>query len=426
MKRSCLLAVLCLFALGADAALAAPAIVAPSDTLQDAALRIRVTGLAPGSRYDIRSDFAGHGGSVWRSRATFEADPTGVIDLGSMAPLAGSWTTADGQAYLWSMEKTTELAPTMAVVENDDRSIVVMKVFQDTTVVAEKRITFLKRAPGVSMTDFRDGIVGTLYAPYGKRGVPAVIVLGGSEGGVTRDRAALLASHGFAALALGYFGMPGLPGELSRIPVETVDRAVAWLRAQPMVDAERIAVLGGSKGAELALLAASRNRSIHAVVALAPSSVVYQSITGGRDSSSSWTLRGMELPFAPYVGSEAFTKSHRLIDLYEPTLAAAPAASAIAVEHINGPVLLIAGKDDALWPSAKMAEQLVARAKRAGFKPRIVNQTIDDAGHHVANVPNRPTGDSVRLGGTAAGLAAAQFRSWQAIVEFLGQSLRGQ
>ena len=426
MKRPCLLAVLCLLALGADAALAAPAIVAPSDTLQDAALRIRVTGLTPGSRYDVRSDFAGHGGSVWRSRASFVADPTGVIDLSSMAPVAGSWSVADPQAYLWSMEKTTELAPAMAVVENDDRSIVVMKVFQDTSVVAEKRITFLKRAPGVSMTDFRDGIVGTLYAPYGKRGLPAVVVLGGSEGGVTRDRAALLASHGYVALALGYFGAPGLPQELDRIPIETVDRAVEWLKTQPSVNPNAIALLGGSKGAELALLAASRNRSIHAVVALAPSSVVYQGITGGRDSSSSWTIGGTELPFAPYVGSEAFTKSHRLIDLYEPTLATAPAASAIPVERVNGPILLIAGKDDALWPSAKMAERLVERAKHAGFKPRIVNLTIDDAGHHVANVPNRPTADSVRLGGTAAGLAAAQFQSWRAILDFLAESLRGK
>jgi dienelactone hydrolase len=426
MKRPSSLAVLCLLVLGARAADAAPMIVAPTDTLQDAAVRIRVDGLVPGARYDVRSDFAGHGGSVWRSRATFVADGAGMIDLGTAAPVAGSWSAADAQAYLWAMEKTTELAPTMAVVENDDRSIVTVKVFQDTTVVAEKRITFLKRASGVSMTDFRDGIVGTLYTPYGKRNVPAVIVLGGSEGGTMRDRAAMLASHGYAALALGYFGAPGLPQELDRIPVETVTRAVEWLKNQPMVDAKKVALFGGSKGAELALVAASRDRDVRAVVALAPSSVVYQSITGGRELSSSWSAGGKQLPYAPYVSSEAFSKSHRLIDLYEPTLAAAPAAAAIEVENINGPVLLIAGQDDALWPSAKMAEQLVARAKSAGFKPRIVSLTIAAAGHHVANVPNRPTGDSVRLGGTAAGLAAAQFQSWRAILEFLAESLRGR
>src|SRR4029078_3914426 len=71
MKRPSSLAVLCLLVLGARAAHAAPMIVAPTDTLQDAAVRIRVDGLMAGARYDVRSDFAGHGGSVWRSRATF-------------------------------------------------------------------------------------------------------------------------------------------------------------------------------------------------------------------------------------------------------------------------------------------------------------------------------------------------------------------
>jgi hypothetical protein len=94
-----------LLVLGARAAHAAPVIVAPTDTLQDAAVRIRVDGLVPGAHYDIRSDFAGHGGSVWRSRATFVADGAGMIDLGTAAPVAGSWSAADAQAYLWSMER---------------------------------------------------------------------------------------------------------------------------------------------------------------------------------------------------------------------------------------------------------------------------------------------------------------------------------
>ncbi|HKS21697.1 MAG TPA: acyl-CoA thioester hydrolase/BAAT C-terminal domain-containing protein [Thermoanaerobaculia bacterium] len=79
---------------------------------------------------------------------------------------------------------------------------------------------------------------------------------------------ALLASHGYAALAVAYFGIAPLPDDLDRIPLETVDRAVAWLRAQPSVDPKRIAIWGGSKGAELALVAASRNPAIRAVVAV--------------------------------------------------------------------------------------------------------------------------------------------------------------
>ena len=409
----------------AAGAVAQVEIAAPAEALHDADLKVRITGLAPGATVDLRSEFVTQGGSIWRSVATFAADEQGLVDMATAAPRSGSWHTADPQAFIWSMEKTQEIPSTTSVLENDDRSIITLTVLQQTKKLAEKRIVLLKRAPGVSTTEIRGPIVGTFYQPYGKRSLPAVIVLGGSEGGINREAAALLASHGFAALALAYFGIDPLPERLDRIPVETVDRAVDWLRAQPSVDGAKIAVFGGSKGAELALVAASRNPAIRAVVAYAPSSVVFQSITNGKGGvTSSWTAGGKELPFAPYAASEAFSSSHRLVDLYEPTLAAAPAAAAIPIEKIDGPILLLAGKEDALWPSATMAEHIVARAKEQGFRHPVINQTVEGAGHHVARIPNRPTIDSVRLGGTAQGLAQAQRNSWRAIVDFLDRSLR--
>jgi dienelactone hydrolase len=402
-------AILCL--LVAQAAHGAVEIVAPSEVLHDADVAARVTGLEPGAAVDVQSDFVTHGGTIWRSMSTLTADATGAADV--------------PKSFLWSMEKTKEIPSTTSTLENEDRSIVTVTVLQQGKKLAEKRITLWKRAPGVLTAEIREpGVVGMFYAPYGKRALPGVIVLGGSEGGISREPAALLASHGYAALAVAYFGIAPLPEDLDRIPIETIDRAVAWLRAQPSVDAKRIAIWGGSKGAELALLAASHNPAIRAVVAVAPSSVVYQSITGGKQESSSWTAGEQELPYARYVSSEEFKKSKRLIDLYVPTLAAATAEAAIPVETINGPILLLAGKEDALWPSAEMAAQIEARAKRLGFRYPVINRAFDAAGHHVGRPPNRPTADSVRLGGTAEGIAAAQRESWRAMLEFLDRSLR--
>ena len=398
-------------------------IVAPAEILHDAELQVRITGLTSSAKYDVQSDFVTHGGSIWRSTATFVADDRGTIDLSTATPVSGSWEKADPHAFIWSMAKTKEIPSTTAVLESDDQSVITVTVMQDGKKLAERRITLIKRATGISTTEIRGPLVGTLFVPYGKAPLPAVIVLGGSEGGINRDRAALIASHGYATLALAYFGIAPLPNELDRIPVETIDRAVEWLAAQPSVDRKRIAIMGGSKGAELALLAAANNRAIRAVIAFAPSSVVFQSITAGPSNRSSWTLRGHEMPFAPYVSSDTFTKSHRLVDLYDPTLAAATAATAIPVEKINGPILLLAGKDDALWPSAAMAAQIVDRATRMHFTYPITNLMLDAAGHHVATLPNRPTADSIRLGGTASGLAEAQLRSWKAIFDFLGSAL---
>jgi len=97
-------------------------------------------------------------------------------------------------------------------------------------------------------------LVGALFLPSASAPCPAVIVLGGAGGGLSEGGAETLASEGFAALALAYFGIDRLPHELLEIPLEYFEKAIAWLRAQPGVDAERVAVVGNSKGGELALL----------------------------------------------------------------------------------------------------------------------------------------------------------------------------
>jgi dienelactone hydrolase len=65
--------------------------------------------------------------------------------------------------------------------------------------------------PGVTVKLLdEDGLRGAWFLPPGDGPHPAVIVLGGSEGGLpVRSAAPLLASHGYATLALAYFGLPG-------------------------------------------------------------------------------------------------------------------------------------------------------------------------------------------------------------------------
>ena len=57
------------------------------------------------------------------------------------------------------------------------------------------------------------------------------------------------------------------------MPLELFDRALGWLKAQEEVDGARLAIVGGSKGAEAALIVASRHPELRAVVAGMPSSV---------------------------------------------------------------------------------------------------------------------------------------------------------
>jgi hypothetical protein len=85
--------------------------------------------------------------------------------------------------------------------------------------------------PGVTRHPIRsDGIVGTLFLPPGDGPHPAVIVLNGGGGGIDEYRGAILASHGYAALNLGYSATEGLPRGLVNIPLEYFESAICgWI-----------------------------------------------------------------------------------------------------------------------------------------------------------------------------------------------------
>ncbi|MFT3880678.1 MAG: acyl-CoA thioesterase/BAAT N-terminal domain-containing protein [Gemmatales bacterium] len=64
------------------------------------------------------------------------------------------------------------------------------------------------------------GIVGTLFLPLAAVRYPAIIGFGGSGGGLSEGREALLASQGYAVLALAYFNYRTLPKSLVNVPLE--------------------------------------------------------------------------------------------------------------------------------------------------------------------------------------------------------------
>lgn len=279
---------------------------------------------------------------------------------------------------------------------------------------------------GVPVRD--NGLVATWYPPAsGTRG-PAILVLGGSEGGEAGGKrlGEALAKQGYGVLALAYFKAEGLPQQLQEIPLEYFGTGVAWLRANPLVDAQHIGLYGISKGGEAALLVASREPAIRAVVAVVPSSVVWQGINTANyaDVKSSFSLGGQPVPYLAYDTSAAFTS---VLDLYERSLklAGQHPEAAIPVEQINGPLLLLSGKNDMLWPSAAMSDQVIARLDAKGFKFRHEHIAYPDAGHGAMS-PQSGAGNNTayaNMGGTEAGNGFARGDSWARILVFFKASI---
>jgi dienelactone hydrolase len=103
--------------------------------------------------------------------------------------------------------------------------------------------------------------------------------------------------------------------------------------------------------------------------------------------------------------------------------------AAIPVERIQGPVLLVAGGQDQLWPSAWSGDAIAARLRAHGFRHRVVQLSYPDAGHRIgkAYLPagsTRIAGGRMETGGTPQANAAAQADAWPRVLRFLAAALR--
>jgi hypothetical protein len=288
-------------------------------------------------------------------------------------------------------------------------------------------------ATGRRITD--NGLLANYYPGNGEGKRPGILLLGGSEGGLgpgVGRMALALQERGFAVLHVSYYRAPGQLRRLELVPLETFDRAIDWLKARPEVDAERLAIVGGSKGAEAALIVATRHPELKAVVAGMPSSVAWQGFDWNfvdmivNPPSGSWSLDNKPIPFLPFGQPKNFEGGAMVVYVAGlETLAQHPDAI-IPIEKTKAPVLLVCGKVDALWPACPMATQVKARADANGG-PAVTILAYDNAGHAVMGLPVDPQSPNFKnmgsLGGTPEANNAARTDGWPKITAHLEAAL---
>ncbi|WP_298916171.1 acyl-CoA thioester hydrolase/BAAT C-terminal domain-containing protein [uncultured Algimonas sp.] len=394
------------------------------------------TGLSPGASYGLVTERR----SFWdadateRSRLSYRADASGRLDTSRAVP--------DGETSASVYE------PIRAMAYFNDEVL-------DDLGMGEMRFRLLDAAGNpvlertVGLGPDPDGLVETTLGPdfpgaYLLRrrdaggAQPAIVVLGGSEGGDRGSRATApaLAAEGYAALGLPYYSpawfgatpqFPELRRAFAELPVDYLERAVAMLRQQPGVDPDRILLWGGSKGAEYALLAGSlipddsAGGGFCAIVADVPTDVVWEGwgpgTTPGETSGFSW--RGEALPFVPYEEmGRALDRSdpYTMTQAHEEGRAANPdrvAAARIRVEAIDEPVLVIGGGQDTTWASGRMARAIERQRDSAGLETE--SYLYPEGGHGVGGTP---------LVRTSPANLAARLESFPASLDFVRRHAR--
>jgi dienelactone hydrolase len=419
MKRKLALAVY-LWASALTIASAQTLQVIPTQVLVDEAAAVRATGLQPNEHISIQAELVDGESHTWASQAEFAADAQGVVDTSNQAPVKGSYSGVSAAGLVWSMRPTEKHVSSYQPPRELGPQIIEFRLVRDGRQVANARLEQLMVASGVERIKLEGQIHGVLFLPNTNGPRPAVLVLGGSEGGRPQGKAAWLASRGYAALALAYFRYDDLPPLLQGIPLEYFGNALAWMMQRPEIVSDRVAVMGTSRGGELALQLGSMYPQIRAVVAYVPASVRFPACCGNTAVPYAWTWRGQPLSYVlpRFLGN--------------PT---AMMQASIPVEQTRGPVLLISGVDDGVWPSQMMANAVVARLKQSHFPYAVEHLKYPHAGHRAGRpevvptwhgkVVNPTSGREQNLGGSPEGDAQSSLDAIPKVLEFLRQSLQG-
>ncbi len=359
-------------------------------------IKLSAQSLQPNTLYKVETSTVDSKGLTWTSFADFLSDQSGTIDFSSI-PQNGTYNIANSQGLFWSRLPENSQQDKDYFSGGDSFSTTVklslngsqMDAVEFSTLASSSEITVTEsRKPDA----FFDLVKPT--NPALQRNV-GIILLGGSEGGLSSKGAKEIASRGYTVLNLAYFGEVGLPKELIDVPVDSLIKNIREFKINhPQL--KNIIIWGGSKGAELGLLLGTlMPNEVNGVIAVVPSHVVWQGLSmTDFIPKSSWRVENKSIGFAPMIYEQSDFAPPKILlrKGYERAILQIPDLSIaeIPVEKITGPILLISGTDDQVWPSSIMAEKIEIRLKKMNFKYNLVNLIYRGAGHWIDVRPSLP------------------------------------
>lgn len=376
------------------------------------------------------------------SAAWFSADAEGRVDLSQKKPDSGSYDFVDSMGLVVSMKSQDPKA-----LEKITRNISVNEsLFIDILAECEQerasaRLERLFKSPEIQSQRITKGFVGEFFCSEDPQNT-TILWIGGSGSNLAINSlvCAPLASHGFNVLSVPFFGEKGLPPQLSRIPLEYFEKVFAWLVDNPITAGKEVQILAMSKGAELALILASRYPFITRVVLFSPHAYCFQGIAYKNESS--WTYDGKDLPFIRLKNSWAFggmlsgfvkNKPFGFAEVYKKGLAVAEnkEAARIRVEDAHADLLLITTKDCGMWNTYDGCVEIMDTLDQQNYPHAHQLIVYENAGEPFLVPYVIPAGFSsmkmaprlvLSMGGTLEGNVNALVGAWENAIEFFDQA----
>ena len=258
-----------------------------------------------------------------------------------------------------------------------------------------------------------------------------VMDLFGALPAVVEFKASLLASHGFAALAVAYYGYDDLPSSLSPyVELEYIEEAAEWLYQHSKVIPGGIALHSHCVGSWLALLLASyRTDLVKAVVAIAPICCAFGNTAyrykGKLSNVYSYSKEALK------VTDQGVMVRFCSATLKETTNPLADFPAMTPVENISCPVLLIYGTEDLNVDATLTSGYILDQLKAAGKESLCTVLQLPGAGH-IIDPPHSPLFYStysnqskmfIVWGGQVKPHAMGQVIYWDKTLQFLKQNL---
>ena len=261
-----------------------------------------------------------------------------------------------------------------------------------------------------------------------------VIDVLGASGGLLEFKASLLASYGFAALALAHVAYDDLPANPPVLNMDYFEEAANWLSNHPKVLPHGIGVHSMCFGSLAGLLMASlQMKAVKAVVAISPLVHAYP---------KPFEYRGKVSELTPFEISKKITTEEGIIlrygfptdtDYDTPISKYPPLAP---VEDISCPVLVVLGTDD-LLVNADFSMKLICDRLRKNGKENLCSVLRYPGAGHIIDPPYSPhcyanyvknigkwSGDYYLVkGGDMKQHARAQEDAWPKILRFLKSNL---